>query len=206
MIGHLRGIVRHKDASRGMVLVEAGGVGYEVAVSLQALAEIPADGEEVALWIHTHVREDALELFGFPTQDERGVFRSLLSVPGVGPRLALTVLGGMSLADLVETIASRNAKGLCRIPGIGKKTAERILLDLADKLPVASRGAEAGAAGAAPLSDAAEEAVLALAHAGFRRKQAEDAVARVLADDGVAELPADQIVRRALALLVGRRG
>ncbi len=204
MIGHLRGTVRHKEAARGMVLVDAGGVGYEVFVSLQGLAEVPDEGRAVALWIHTHVREDAIELFGFPHPEERAVFRALLAVPGVGPRLALTVLGGMALSDLVDTIAARDARGLCKIPGIGKKTAERILLDLADKLPAGSGAASDPRKGADARAPAVDEAVSALVHAGFRRKQAESAVVAVCADAGDVAPPADELVRIALRRLVGR--
>ena len=203
MIGHLRGTVRQKEAARGLVLVEAGGVGYEVFVSLQGLAEVPEEGRAVALWIHTHVREDAIELFGFPHPEERAVFRALLAVPGVGPRLALTVLGGMALSDLVDTIAARDARGLCKIPGIGKKTAERILLDLADKLPAGS-AASGPRKDAEPQPPAVDEAVSALVHAGFRRKQAEAAVTTVCAEAGEDVPPADELVRLALRRLFGR--
>src|SRR5438874_3846347 len=141
MIGHLSGTVREKHPNQ--VIVEAGGVGYEVQIPISTYTSLPAEGAAVSLRIYTHVREDALALFGFATPEEKLVFERLISVSGIGPKLAITVLSGLPTAELIAAIRSNDLARLVRIPGVGKKTAERIVLELKDKLMAVDAGGKA---------------------------------------------------------------
>src|SRR5881394_1651088 len=139
MIAHLRGrlIARHPNQA----IVDAGGVGYDVAISVPTFSELPPLGGEVALHIHTHVREDQIALYGFLRPEEKQLFEKLLTVSGIGPKLAITILSGMPAEDMVNAIRGNDVARLTKIPGIGRKTAERMVLELRDKLPPA--GADA---------------------------------------------------------------
>ncbi|MCF8192263.1 MAG: Holliday junction branch migration protein RuvA [Burkholderiales bacterium] len=169
MIGRLRGILLAKQPPQ--VLVEAGGVGYEVDVPMSTLYALPALGAEVLLLTHLVVREDAHLLYGFATDRERSTFRELLRISGVGPKVALAVLSGLSTDDLARAVAMQDTALLTRVPGIGKKTAERLLLELkgrlADALPGAG-GAVAGGAGA--------DVMAALVALGYNEREAAAAV------------------------------
>ncbi|HEX9119831.1 MAG TPA: Holliday junction branch migration protein RuvA [Terriglobales bacterium] len=170
MIAHLRGklIAKHPNQA----IVDTGGVGYDVTISVPTFSELPAAGREVALFIHTHVREDAIALFGFLRSEEKQLFEKLISVSGIGPKLAITILSGMPTPDMVSAIRSNDVARLTRIPGIGKKTAERMVLELRDKLE------GFGAAPTLPAATPAEEDVLsALVNLGYQRAAAERAVA-----------------------------
>src|SRR5437868_13961802 len=131
MIAHLRG--RLLDKSPNRAILEAAGVGYDITISIPTFSDLPKLGEEISLYIHTHVREDALALFGFLRKEEKQLFEKLISVSGIGPKLAITALSGMPSDAMVSAIRSADAPRLTRIPGIGKKTAERIVLELRDK-------------------------------------------------------------------------
>src|SRR5712671_1287149 len=133
MIAHLRGklIARHPND----VIVETMGVGYDVTISVPTFSELPPAGSEVALHIHTHVREDQIALYGFLRPEEKQLFEKLITVSGIGPKLAITILSGMAADDMVRAIRGNDIVRLTRIPGIGKKTAERMVLELRDKLP-----------------------------------------------------------------------
>ncbi len=132
MIAHLRGILLEKHPNQ--VIVEAQGVGYDVTIPVSTYSLLPEAGAEVRLRIHTHVREDAIALFGFATADEKLLFEKLIAVSGIGPKLAVTVLSGLATGDLIDAIRSGEVEKLVRIPGVGKKTAERMVLELRDKL------------------------------------------------------------------------
>lgn len=178
MIAHLRGTVLEKHPNQ--VVVEAGGVGYDVQIPISTYTSIPGEGGTVALRIYTHVREDALALFGFATAEEKLVFERLISVSGIGPKLAVTVLSGLPTSDLISAIRGSDVQRLVRIPGVGKKTAERIVLELKEKLV----GVEAGAAPATveggPTWTALERDVLsALQNLGCSRPAAEEAIRKV---------------------------
>ena len=138
MIGHLKGSLL--EASPDLVLLDVGGVGYEVRIPLSTYYEVQKlpPGATASLFIHTHVREDALALFGFWTERERRLFLKLIAVSGIGPKLAQTVLSGMSPDDLVAALARRDVRALSTIPGVGKKTAERMIVELKDKVQEAS--------------------------------------------------------------------
>lgn len=206
MIGWLRGVVRVRDAVRGEVVLDVGGVGYAVTVSWQTLGAVPEVDESCELWVHTHVREEALSLFGFATAAERDVFRMLTGVPQVGPKLAVAVLGGFPLADLLGAIAGAEGATLQRIPGVGKRTAERIVLDLKDKVADVLEGlGEPAAAPAAATSDddaRREEARLVLINLGWKAKAVDAALDTASAEPGDGSL--DGLVRRALAQLMAR--
>jgi len=133
MIGSLRGRLISKRPDN--ILIEANGIGYQVQVPLNILARMPNEGQEVFLHIHTHVREDALQLYGFQSEEEKRIFTTLLGITGIGPKMALNVLSGLSLDEFLTALESEDVAMLCRIPGLGKKTAHRLILELREKLP-----------------------------------------------------------------------
>jgi holliday junction DNA helicase RuvA len=172
MIAHLRGTLLAKHPNQA--IVETAGVGYDVTISVPTFSDLPPVGCEVALHIHTHVREDALALYGFLRPSEKLLFEKLLIVSGIGPKLAITILSGMAADEMVGAIRGNDVARLTRIPGIGKKTAERMVLELRDKLPAAGPVS----APAAPAISAIEEDVLsALVNLGYQRAAAEKVLA-----------------------------
>ena len=190
MIGRIRGQLVAVELQT--VLVDASGVGYEVEVPTSALDDLPAGGGEVTLHTHFVVRDDAQQLYGFGTKGERDLFRALLRISGVGPRLALSVISSVDIGDLAMAAAENDISRLVRVPGVGRKTAERMLLELKDRLAELDIAAPAGR-GAAP-DAAAAEAERALVALGYRAGEASRAVAGVAA----AGLSTEQIVREAL--------
>ena len=148
MIAHLRGTLLVKRPNQA--IVETHGVGYDVAISIPTFSELPPLGAEVALHIHTHVREDALNLYGFLRPAEKNLFEKLLTVSGIGPKLAITILSGMPVDEMTGAIRSGDLARLTRIPGIGKKTAERMVLELRDKLPPTAGASEIAAIPVSP--------------------------------------------------------
>jgi Holliday junction DNA helicase RuvA len=172
MIAHLRGRLLTKHPNQAVV--ETGGVGYDVTITIPTFSDLPAIGNEVALHIHTHVREDQIALYGFLRPAEKQLFEKLITVSGIGPKLAITILSGMAADEMVAAIRGNDIARLTRIPGISKKTAERMVLELRDKLPPAG----AGEAPVAPAMTAMEEDVLsALVNLGYQRPSAERALA-----------------------------
>lgn len=194
MIGRLKGRIIDKSAE-GAVL-DVGGVGYDVALPLSTLAGLPPLGEEIALWIHTYVREDELKLFGFADQQDRTAFRTMLKVGGVGPKVALAVIGGLSGDQLARVVDSGDTKRLTAIPGIGKKTAERVILELGGKLDL-GRGAATGKRGAAPF----DELTSALRNLGFKPTEVERAIDEIGKSEGAAAQPFEVLLRQGLSLL-----
>jgi Holliday junction DNA helicase RuvA len=180
MIGRLSGILLEKNPPQ--LLVECSGVGYEVDVPMSTFYNLPGMGEKVVLLTHLAVREDAHLLYGFGTVEERNVFKQLIKISGVGARTALSILSGMSVADLSQAITLQEANRLTRIPGIGKKTAERLLLELKGKL-----GADLGAVGGTVHSDATSDILNALLALGYSDKEAMLALKQVPAGTGVSE-------------------
>jgi Holliday junction DNA helicase RuvA len=175
MIGRLTGRLASKAPDS--VLLDVAGVGYLVHIPLSTFYELPAEESPASLWIHTHVREDALALYGFLTERERALFQLLLGVAGIGPRVALTVLSGIPPAELVEALRRQDVRRLVAIPGVGKKTAERMVLELAEKAAAFAAEAPPGT----PAAVAAEDVVSALVNLGYRKAEAEravDAIAR----------------------------
>jgi len=175
MIAHLRGKLLAKHPNRA--IVETAGVGYDVTITVPTFTELPQTGAEVALHIHTYVREDVLALYGFLRPAEKQLFEKLISVSGIGPKLAVTILSGMAADEMVGAIRGNDVARLTKIPGIGKKTAERMVLELRDKLP--PLGAEAEAA-IPKLSAVQEDVMSALINLGYQRAVAEKAVSAVV--------------------------
>lgn len=180
MIGRLSGILLEKNPPQ--LLVDCGGIGYEANVPMSTFYNLPGLGEKVVLLTHLIVREDAHVLFGFGTVEEREVFKQLIKISGVGPRTALSILSGMSVSDLNHAVTVQEAGRLTKIPGIGKKTAERLLLELKGKL-----GADLGAAGGTVQSDASGDILNALLALGYSDKEAVLALKQVPAGTGVSE-------------------
>jgi Holliday junction DNA helicase RuvA len=198
MIAHLRGILLEKHPNQA--IVETAGVGYDVTIPVSTFTHLPDAGAEVRLRIHTHVREDALALYGFLTQDEKALFEKLIDVSGIGPTLAVKILSGLAAPDLINYIRRGEVDRLVRIPGIGKKTAERMVLELRDKLPAVS-GAGPDAAAADTLSSPVDQDVLsALLNLGCARPQAEAAVRKAKAGGG-GMMEFEPLFRRALELV-----
>ncbi len=196
MIALLRGILIEKHPNQA--IVETGGVGYDVTIPVSTFTHLPDAGAEVRLRIHTHVREDALALYGFLTQDEKALFEKLIGVSGIGPKLAVTILSGLAAPDLVHSIRRGEVDRLVRIPGIGKKTAERMVLELRDKLPPVT-GEEPQAPPAEALSPIDQDVLSALLNLGCGRPQAEAAVRKAKAAGAAADF--EPLFRRALELV-----
>ena len=201
MIAWLTGKLQRKAADS--LIINVAGVGYQVAVPVSTLNAIAGPGEEVALHIHTHVREDSLSLYGFGTELEKDIFLLLIGISGIGPKLALAVLSGLSVQDLVAAIRSSDDSRLCSIPGIGKKTAARMCLELKDKvLQLApDESLQAPVAPAAPSGDR-DDAVSALVNLGYKRPVAEEAVDK--AQQGRPDIRIEELVREALTILMKR--
>jgi len=204
MIGRLTGKVVSQEADGGVVL-DVGGVGYELTVPLGSLGRArPDDAGRVMLWVHTHVREDALSLFGFSDEAERAAFRTLIGVSNVGPKIAVAVLGALPAAELSRAVARRDLSALTAISGIGKKIAERLLLELRDKLPTATPPTTGASAAAGPSrrgeGTGEERLRSALTGMGFKPAEAERAVA-TLGERGQFPAPLEDLLREALALL-----
>jgi holliday junction DNA helicase RuvA len=194
MIAHLRGKLLAKHPNQA--IVETAGIGYDVTISVPTFSDLPAIGADVALHIHTHVREDALALYGFLRPSEKLLFEKLITVSGIGPTLAIKILSGMAADEMFGAIRGNDIARLTRIPGIGRKTAERMVLELRDKLP------EAGAVAAPIVStmNATEEDVLsALVNLGYQRSAAEKALAVATKSGKSASF--DALFREALAAL-----
>ena len=195
MIGRLRGILARKEPPA--LLVDVGGVGYELEAPMTTFYDLPAVGETVTLYTHLVVREDAHLLYGFAREAQRRLFRDLLKVNGVGPRVALAVLSGLADEEFVRAVNQEDVARLIQVPGIGRKTAERLIMEMRDKLPEA---APAGAAAPGPAAaDPVSEAVSALIALGYKPNEASRAVRAVPAGD----LSAEEIIRQALKGMAG---
>ena|SRR5436853_895811 len=205
MIAHLSGNLLSKQATSA--IVDVGGVGYEVAIPLSTFYELGEAGEPVRLRIYTHVREDAIQLYGFKTIRERELFLQLISVNGVGPGLAIKLLSGMNADEMIASIRTNNLVRLVAIPGVGRKTAERLVVDLRDKIAALSSpaleeefAARAAAPGAVTSEDSMRnDAMSALANLGYQKGAAEKAVKSAIDEGG--ELSVEVILRRSLRSL-----
>ncbi|MDO5312283.1 MAG: Holliday junction branch migration protein RuvA [bacterium] len=196
MIAYLRGVLAEKEITR--VVVECHGVGYEAAIPLSTFDRLPAEGAEVKLYTHHEVREDAQLLFGFATKPERDMFRLVTTVSGVGPKLALAVLSGLTVGDLQLAVSQGDAKRLAAVKGIGKKTAARIVVELKDKINPIEALANATAETSREQGAVLRDAMLALAALGFSEDIARAKVQQVLdGEPGLADV--ETILKRALA-------
>jgi len=194
MIGRITGTLLEKNPPA--ITVDAHGVGYEIDVPMSTFYNLPATGEKVALHTHMVVREDAQLLYGFGTEGERAAFRQLLKISGIGARTALSVLSGMSVAELAQAVTLQEAGRLTKVPGIGKKTAERLLLELRDRLPktLSTGGAKVGAGETA--SDSSSDVLNALLALGYNEREAVSAMKALTPDVSVSDG-----IRQALKLL-----
>ena len=205
MIAHLSGTLLAKQAT--LAIVDVGGVGYELAIPLSTFYELGEAGSPVQLRVYTHVSQDAIRLYGFLTARERELFLQLISVNGVGPGLAIKLLSGMNADEMIASIRTNNLVRLVAIPGVGRKTAERLVVDLRDKIAALSSpaleeefAAKAAAAGSPASPDAMrDDAISALANLGYQRAAAEKAVKNAIDEGG--ELSVEVILRRSLRSL-----
>lgn len=204
MIAHLSGTLLAKHATS--VIVDVGGVGYEVTIPVTTFYDLGEPGAPVRLRIYTHVREDALQLFGFRTERERDLFTLLISVSGIGPKSAVAMLSGMSADEIVTAIRTNNLARLTSIPGVGRKTAERMVIELRDKMaslstPGLDEQIAAGAGGVAQVSEDSlrEDTLAALTQLGFPKPTAEKVVTNAINEGG--ELSVELLLRRSLRQL-----
>lgn len=198
MIAHLRGRLLSKDPSR--IILEAGGIGYEVFIPVSTFYELGEVGAEAGLHIYTHVREDTLSLYGFHTPLEKSLFARFLEVSGVGPRLALTILSGLEIEELVPAIQKGDIARLVRIPGVGRKTAERLVVELREKLAaMVPPQPERREAPVAKPGAVEEDALSALINLGYARYAAENALREVSAENPQADF--EHLLRGSLRLL-----
>jgi holliday junction DNA helicase RuvA len=192
MIAHLRGRLLAKHPQQA--IIEAGGVGYDVVISVTTFSALPAEGSEVSLFIHTHVREDSLALYGFLDREQKRVFERLITVSGVGPKLAVTIQSGLSTERLVSAIRGHDHATLSQIPGIGKRLAERLVVDLKDKLEDMATAPHAVETG--PSTD---DVLSALVNLGYQRPLAQKAIAAAVAKDRTVANNFETLFRAALA-------
>ncbi len=198
MIAHLSGALLDKQVQR--IVIDVAGVGYEVFVPLSTYYGLGDQGSRVALRIHTHVRDSAIQLFGFATPLEIALFERLIAVSGIGPKVALAVLSGIEPSDLVHAVRRADLGRLTRIPGVGRKTAERLVVELKDRLPDAPADAP-GDASASPAADVRDDVLSALSNLGYQRGPAETAVNKVLRSHEERDFEA--VLRLVLKALAG---
>jgi Holliday junction DNA helicase RuvA len=198
VIAHLKGSLLRKQPQE--VVLDVAGVGYRVLIPVSTFYRLGDEGSAVSLRIHTHVRDDAFQLFGFADAREQLLFERLIQVAGVGPKLALNILSGIEAPELVDAIRSDDLPRLTRIPGVGKKTAERILVETRDKLGALATGPEP--AGAAPTGKMEHDLLSALANLGYSRPEARRGVERALREEPEGRF--EDLLRRALQALSGR--
>ena len=197
MISHLRGILLEKHPNQ--IVIDVQGVGYEVAIPVSAYSSLPELGGPVQMHIYQHVREDILALFGFPAKDDKVLFEKLIAVSGIGPKLAITALSGLTTEDLVAAIRSGAVEQLVRIPGVGKKTAERMVLELRDKLGPLSSPQSASGTPHGAFSSIEEDVISALMNFGATRASAEAAAKKAHSEGESNDF--DALFRRALKLV-----
>ncbi len=197
MIAHLTGKLLEKHAN--IAIVDVGGVGYEVSIPLSTFYELGEEGSDVSLRIYTHVREDAIQLFGFKTIRERDLYLRLISVQGIGPKLGITILSGMSADEIVAAIRANNLVKITSIPGIGRKTAERMVIELRDKVTEMSAEGAAGQTAALPTDDVFDDALSALTNLGYQKAAAEKAVKQAATEGD--EYTVQKLLRRSLQIL-----
>jgi Holliday junction DNA helicase RuvA len=200
MIASITGRLKRKATD--YLIIDVAGIGYQVQVPLSTYYGIPDEGEEVSLHIQTHMREDSLSLFGFLTQEEKSMFLLLMGVSGIGPRLALAILSSLPVADLSNAILAADDSKLYAIPGIGKKTAARMVLELKDKITLMMPMIAAPSSTSAVLSDDCEDVIAALINLGYKKPQAEEAVRKVR--DGSPGLKIEELIRESLSVLMKR--
>ena len=205
MIGRIAGVLLEKQAPE--LLIDVQGVGYEVSVSLTTFFDLPACGENVSLHTHFVVREDAQQLYGFSERRERELFRTLIKVNGVGPKMALTILSGMTTSDFVHSVQANDTARLVKLPGVGKKTAERLIVEIRDRLSSFTEGGDGATEGSPAFelsrshSDAKVEAESALIALGYKPQEASRMVSAVVSDDAGTQT-SEELIRLSLRSMV----
>lgn len=200
MIAFITGKLARKSAD--YLIVDVSGIGYQVHVPLSTYCNIPDEGD-VSLHIYTHLREDSLTLFGFLTEAEKNLFLMLIGVSGIGPRLALTILSSLSVDDVIQAIINSDDSRLCSIPGIGKKTAGRMILELKDRMKsISIHGSKTGDTGRGAMQDRYNDAISALVNLGYKQNIAEDALRKVRERED--NLTVQELIRQALNVLMNR--
>jgi Holliday junction DNA helicase RuvA len=204
MIGRLQGLLAIKRPPK--ILLDCQGVGYEVEVSMSTFYQLPAEGDKVSIWTHLLIKDDQHALVGFYTEQERSLFRELIKVNGVGPKMALTILSGIAESDFALCVQTGDVATLTRLPGVGKKTAERLIIEMRDKLQQVDTSATATgsvfAGSAATTASAQSEAVEALQSLGYKPADAVRMIKTALVDD--ADAAAEQLIKSALQQAVSR--
>jgi Holliday junction DNA helicase RuvA len=202
MIALINGLLINKAISH--VIVEANGIGYRIFVPLTTFYELPSMDQSVTLHIHTHVRQDAISLFGFGTEEEKNVFELMLSVSGIGPKLAINILSGISAEELIRAVSHGNLNRLVSIPGVGKKMAERMILELKDKMvKLSTYEAIYKADGDIEVFDSIiDDALSALVNLGYKNQKARDVLDKIIKESS-ASLTLDVLLKKALKILAG---
>lgn len=198
MIAQIQGMVSWKSPTR--VVMDVGGIGFEIHIPVSTYEKLPECGKEAVLLTHLYVREDVLQLYGFWEERDRQLFQMLISISGVGPRMALGILSGVTVEEFTRAVANNNVSLLTRVPGVGKKTAQRLVMELRDKLGPA---VEVGVAGEIMAGDILEEATLALVSLGYRQSEAKKAVEKVARSE--TTLPSVEVlIKKALQTAIAR--
>lgn len=196
MIATLTGILKSKSPTE--VLVDVNGVGYAVSIPLSTYSKLGTLNSPIHLFTHLHVREDAMQLFGFATESERQLFRQLISITGIGPKTAQGILSGISVSDLQDYIVSGNTAALTSVPGVGRKTAERLVIELRDKIGKLDRALETAGTSGDKNADIRNEALLALTSLGYNRITAEKAIRAALKDIDSGQLNVEDLIKKSL--------
>lgn len=201
MIARINGILIEKSVTH--CIVDVHGAGYRIMVPLSTFYGLPEEGQSVILHVHTHVREDAISLYGFLTHEEREVFQLMISVSGIGPRLALNILSGIAAGELLRAVAGEDLKRLTGIPGVGKKTAERMILELKEKaVRLSNEPQHSGTLSVKTGDRVKDDALSALVNLGYKGQMVKDVVERILKEAPEA-LPLDRLLKQALRVLAG---
>jgi Holliday junction DNA helicase RuvA len=196
MFSYLKGILAVKHPTQ--IVVDIGGVGYEALIPLSTYSQLPSEGQSVHLLTHVHIREDAHQIFGFLTADEKNLFRLLLSISGIGPKMALAVLSGLAIPELKRAIIHEDIASLTAISGIGRKTAERIVIELREKILVEEKSVRKPSDKESEDDGLVQDTLLVLISLGYKKPSAQDAIKKVLAEAGTRKLSVEELVRASL--------
>lgn len=200
MYNYLKGTLASKSPTQ--IVVDVGGAGYEIFISLSTYSALPAEGQSVCILTHVHIREDAHLIFGFATGEEKALFRLLLSVSGIGPKMALTALSGLELSELKRAIIQENLAVLTSISGIGKKTAERMIIELREKILVEEKASDKKPSDkSSPDDQLVEDAILTLISLGYKKPSAQDAVKKAFTSAGSKKHSVEELVRASLRVI-----
>lgn len=196
MIGKIKGILDKVSISE--IILDCNGIGYEICVPLSTYDKLPREGEKITLFTHLHVREDVMMLFGFATQEEKDLFRLLNTINGIGPKLAIKILSSISVNSFCEAVASADKKTLSKINGVGPKSADRLVIELRDKISIISPEAAFGSAGSTTIPKHTEESILALVQLGFKYDMAKKAILKIISEVPESDHNSENLIRIAL--------